>query len=83
MADRTIRNFINGASVDAADGATTDLVNPSTGAVFASAARSRADGGTPHPGSGSWRCYESPMPSRPAPRSSSPPKVRTPASPTT
>ena len=42
MADRTIRNFINGESVDSADGATTDLVNPSTGAVFASAARSNA-----------------------------------------
>ena len=42
MADRTIRNFINGESVDAADGATTDLVNPSTGAVFASATRSSA-----------------------------------------
>ncbi len=42
MADRMIRNFINGKSVDAADGATTDLVNPATGEVFASAARSGA-----------------------------------------
>jgi len=42
MADRMIRNFINGESVDAADGATTDLVNPATGEVFASAARSGA-----------------------------------------
>jgi len=42
MADRVIRNFINGKAADAADGSTTDLVNPSTGAVFASAARSGA-----------------------------------------
>lgn len=40
MADRVIRNFIGGKAVDASDGATTDLVNPSTGEVFASAALS-------------------------------------------
>jgi len=37
MADRIIRNIIGGESVDAADGRTTDLINPSTGEVFASA----------------------------------------------
>ncbi len=42
MADRVIRNFIGGKAVDSADGATTDLVNPSTGEVFASAALSGA-----------------------------------------
>ncbi len=32
-----IRNFINGASVDAVEGARSDLVDPTTGEVFASA----------------------------------------------
>src|SRR3954453_13569693 len=36
-----ITNFIHGARVAAADGATTDLVDPSTGEVFATAALSR------------------------------------------
>ena len=40
MADRQIRNFINGEHADAEGGATTDLINPSTGEVFASAAKS-------------------------------------------
>src|SRR4051812_33178577 len=39
---RTLRNFINGAPVDAADGATLDLVDPATGEVFATAPRSGA-----------------------------------------
>src|ERR1700712_433385 len=35
MSDKTtVRNFINGESVDAADGRTLDLVDPSTGEVF-------------------------------------------------
>jgi betaine-aldehyde dehydrogenase len=37
---RTYRNFVNGAFVDAADGRTTNVVNPSTGAVYATAALS-------------------------------------------
>ena len=36
-AERTLKNFVNGQSVEAADGRTSDLVNPSTGEVFASA----------------------------------------------
>ena len=36
-AQRVLKNFVNGESVDAADGRTSDLVNPSTGEVFASA----------------------------------------------
>lgn len=40
MADRQTRNFINGEHADAEGGATTDLINPSTGEVFASAAKS-------------------------------------------
>ncbi len=34
---KTFRNFINGEWVGAADGATTDIINPSTGQVFATA----------------------------------------------
>ncbi len=37
MADRTIRNFIGGESADAADGRTSELIDPSTGEVFATA----------------------------------------------
>jgi betaine-aldehyde dehydrogenase len=43
MADLRFRNVINGESVDAADGATYDLVNPATGEVYAAAAASRAE----------------------------------------
>jgi betaine-aldehyde dehydrogenase len=34
---RALRNFVNGGWVDAADGRTSDLVNPATGEVFATA----------------------------------------------
>ena len=37
MADRTLTNFVDGRAVPAADGRTTDLINPSTGEVFATA----------------------------------------------
>ena len=37
MADRTLTNFVDGKAVPAADGRTTDLIDPSTGEVFASA----------------------------------------------
>jgi betaine-aldehyde dehydrogenase len=40
VADRVYRNFVNGESADAADGRTTDLIDPSTGEVFASVALS-------------------------------------------
>jgi len=40
---RVVRNVINGQSVEAADGATTDLINPTTGEVFATAPRSGAE----------------------------------------
>ena len=39
---RSLHNFVNGESVDAADGRTSDLINPSTGEVFASAPVSSA-----------------------------------------
>ncbi|HEX2240588.1 MAG TPA: gamma-aminobutyraldehyde dehydrogenase [Actinomycetota bacterium] len=42
MADRVIRNFIDGQLRDSADGQTSDLINPATGEVFASAALSGA-----------------------------------------
>ena len=35
-----IRNFIHGQAVEAADGRTTDLIDPSTGEVYATAALS-------------------------------------------
>ncbi len=40
---RHLRNFVNGESVDAVDGRATDLVDPSTGAVFGSAPLSSAE----------------------------------------
>lgn len=40
---RTIKNFINGQSVESADGRTTELVNPTTGEVFAEASLSGAE----------------------------------------
>ena len=39
---RAIKNFVGGKSVDAAEGGTTELVNPSTGEVFATAPLSGA-----------------------------------------
>ncbi|CAM3623059.1 gamma-aminobutyraldehyde dehydrogenase [Nocardiopsis rhodophaea] len=39
---RRLRNFVNGAYVDAADGRTTDIVDPATGEVFAEAPLSAA-----------------------------------------
>jgi betaine-aldehyde dehydrogenase len=39
---RSLRNFVNGESLDAADDRTSDLINPSTGEVFASAPVSSA-----------------------------------------
>ncbi|MPZ72647.1 MAG: aldehyde dehydrogenase family protein [Nitriliruptorales bacterium] len=37
MADRVLTNFIDGEAAPAVDGRTTDLINPATGEVFASA----------------------------------------------
>jgi betaine-aldehyde dehydrogenase len=37
MADRVLRNFVDGRSVDALDGRTAPLIDPSTGEVFAAA----------------------------------------------
>ena len=42
MSDRVFRNFINGKSTDSADGQMMDLVNPTTGEVYAQAANSTA-----------------------------------------
>ena len=39
---RNVRNFINGSSVEAADGRTSELINPTTGEVFGSAPVSSA-----------------------------------------
>jgi len=44
VSDKTaLRNFVNGESVDAVDGRSTDLVDPTTGAVFGSAPLSGAE----------------------------------------
>ncbi|WP_141014764.1 gamma-aminobutyraldehyde dehydrogenase [Nocardioides sambongensis] len=43
MADLTFRNVINGELVDAADGATYDVLDPATGAVYATAPMSAAE----------------------------------------
>jgi betaine-aldehyde dehydrogenase len=43
MADLKFRNIVNGTAVDAADGATYDLVNPATGEVYASAPASQPE----------------------------------------
>jgi betaine-aldehyde dehydrogenase len=40
--DRTLQNFVNGEHRAAADGRTTDLINPATGEVFAAAPLSSA-----------------------------------------
>ena len=40
---RTLRNFINGESVDSVEGRTSDLVDPSTGEVFGTAPVSGAE----------------------------------------
>ena len=42
MSARALRNLVGGEAVDAADGATLDLVDPSTGEVFGTSPRSGA-----------------------------------------
>jgi betaine-aldehyde dehydrogenase len=37
MADRALQNFVNGTYTDAADGRTSDVIDPSTGEVYAQA----------------------------------------------
>ena len=34
MADRALQNFVNGKYVDASDGRTSDVIDPSTGEVY-------------------------------------------------
>ena len=41
---RELQNFVDGAFVGARDGASTDIVNPSTGEVFATAPQSGPGG---------------------------------------
>lgn len=43
MSQTSIKNFVDGASVDAKDGRTYDLVDPVTGEVYATAPRSQAE----------------------------------------
>jgi acyl-CoA reductase-like NAD-dependent aldehyde dehydrogenase len=37
MADRVLQNFVNGKFTDASDGRTSDVIDPSTGEVYAQA----------------------------------------------
>src|SRR4029077_7917787 len=37
MTDRTLQNFVNGKYVDTSDGRTSDVIDPSTGEVYAQA----------------------------------------------
>src|ERR1035437_5897100 len=37
MTDRTLQNFVNGKFTDASDGRTSDVIDPSTGEVYAQA----------------------------------------------
>src|SRR5215472_15404469 len=37
MADRALQNFVNGKNVDTNDGRTSDVIDPSTGEVYAQA----------------------------------------------
>ncbi len=37
MADRALQNFVNGTYVDACEGRTSDVIDPSTGEVYAQA----------------------------------------------
>src|ERR1700731_1352478 len=37
MSDRTLQNFVNGKFTDASDGRTSDVIDPSTGEVYAQA----------------------------------------------
>jgi hypothetical protein len=90
-----ISNFIGGARAAAQEGRTSDLIDPSTGEVFASAPvsgqadldaafgrppRASRSGATPRRATASARCCGSPTRSRSGPTSSSRSSRRTPAS---
>ena len=95
MADHTFQNVINGELVDAASGETYDVIDPSTGEVYARAPMSGAedvdrayaaadaafDGwGARRRRSGPGRCSGSPTPSTTVPTRSCVSRARTPAS---
>lgn len=78
MADQTFRNVVNGELVDSVSGETYDVLDPTTGEVYASAPRSGPEDvdrafraaetafeawGETTPPSASWRCSRSPTPS--------------------
>ena len=44
MTDRTLQNFVNGKFTDAGDGRTSDVIDPSTGEVYAAGAGIRPPG---------------------------------------
>ena len=84
---KAFKNFVNGQHVEAGDGRTSAVVNPSTGEQYATAPVSgQADvdaamaGATRRRVSGPWHCSASPMPSRPVLVNSSRSRWRTAAS---
>lgn len=93
---RTLRNYVNGEFVDAADGRTLDVIDPTTGEVYAtsplsgtadvdaamaSAAAAFPSGVTPRRLFGRSCCSRSRTRSRYGPTRSWTPSVATPASP--
>jgi acyl-CoA reductase-like NAD-dependent aldehyde dehydrogenase len=95
MADQRFQNVINGELVDSVSGETYDIVDPTTGEVYAAAPRSGAEDvdraygaaaaafeswARPRQVSASRRCSRSRTRSRSAPTSSCGSSPRTPAS---
>ena len=56
MADKTFKNVINGELVDAVAGETYDVIDPTTGEVYAQAAMSREEDVDPRTSSSPGRC---------------------------
>jgi len=84
MTDRRLQNFVNGKYTDTADGRTSEVVDPSTGEVYAQApisGRQDVDAAMQAPPSAAWPCSGSPTRSRRGPTRSSRRKPATPASP--
>jgi acyl-CoA reductase-like NAD-dependent aldehyde dehydrogenase len=73
---QALQNFVNGSYTDAADGRTSDVIDPTTGEVFAQAPISgevdvdvaMQAAQTRHRRSVRWRCCASPTPSSDGPR---------------
>ena len=95
MADLAFKNVINGKLVDSVSGERYDVIDPTTGEVYATAPMSGAEdvdrayaaadeafesGATRRPRTAPPRCSRSPTPSTSGSRRSTPSSARTPAS---